>query len=226
MCKIITGFIDKRSYWYHFTLKIRAIWNPPHFWPFVWVIGQYTADWSKFVRLMSKSGVFMSYPGIIYYLWIESSHINAQDKQYYLKVSTTSIWVNIIFNISMLFNESWCGFIIKTSISLVQVPRVNNVFIHLILKCEVLPSCNPSLNCRAILPVLNSVNLTLPNFANLGDIQCGAIPTNKNLNIFQSPHYWSNHSLSRVCWVSHKFQNLIWLSDLFAGFNQICFTVK
>ena len=34
----------------------------------------------------------------------------------------------------MLFNASCCGFIIKTNISLVQVPRTNNAFIHLLWK--------------------------------------------------------------------------------------------
>ena len=41
-----------------------------------------------------------------------------------------------MFNISILFNTSWCGFIVQINISLAQVLIRNNAFIHLLLKCR------------------------------------------------------------------------------------------
>ena len=39
-----------------------------------------------------KSGDFLSNPDTKNYLWVDSSNNNAQDKQNYIKVSSTNIW--------------------------------------------------------------------------------------------------------------------------------------
>ena len=81
----------------------------------------------------------------------------------------------IRFNISMLFYTSWCDFIIKFHIVLVQVLTINNALITLLLKCrspsicECLSHC--LLICIATLPVLSSENRIFPNLVNLWIIQ-------------------------------------------------------
>ena len=72
---------------------------------------------------------------------------------------------NIVFNVSMFFNKSSGAFIIKIILSLIQVLRKNNAFIHLLIKtkgaviCSSVSKCVPS--CVAILPVINSGNQML-----------------------------------------------------------------
>ena len=51
-----------------------------------------------------------------------------------LTVSTSNIGGNIMFNILMLFYETWCDIISKISSSLVKAPRINDAFILLLLK--------------------------------------------------------------------------------------------
>ena len=46
------------------------------------------------------------------------------------------------FKIQLLYNETGCGFNIKTTTSLVQVPRMNDASIHLFLKCRSVPPVN------------------------------------------------------------------------------------
>ena len=80
-----------------------------------------------------NSGGFVTSPETNHYLQVGSSNCDAQDKRQYIKITTISIWANIIFNISMLFNTSWNGFIIKINISFVHVLIINNALIPLIL---------------------------------------------------------------------------------------------
>ena len=71
------------------------------------------------------------------------------DRQLYIKVFLKT---NNVFMISMLFNETWCGFIIKITTSLVQVPRIKRCFYScslVINKC-----CHLKSFISAILPAV------------------------------------------------------------------------
>ena len=83
--------------------------------------------------LMNKLCNFI--PDTILYLSVESSNFCVQNRQKYIKLSNIIIWQNNVFKISMLFNETWCGAIIKINTSLVKVPRIKGGFIHLLFKC-------------------------------------------------------------------------------------------
>ena len=118
-----------------------------------------------------KKGGFVSNPDTKHYLWIDSSNQYTQDKQEYLNVSFISIWTNIMSNTSMLFNKSWCDFIIKMIKGLVPVPMINYAFIHLLLNAEVTPSINTYLTvynlCFNTAYSQQWKKLILPNFTNL-----------------------------------------------------------
>ena len=117
---------------------------------------------------------FQSRPDTKHYLWVDSLNCDAEDKRQYKKVPTSSIWTNIMYNFSMLFHTSWCGFITKINIVLVQVQIIKNAIFHILLKCrnpaicEWVSHCLPI--CIATLPVLSSENKILPYFAKLWNI--------------------------------------------------------
>ena len=57
-----------------------------------------------------------------------------------IKVLNIIIWNKYWIQSIILFNETLCCFIIKINSSLEQVPRINNAFIHLLLKCSPPPT--------------------------------------------------------------------------------------
>ena len=83
-------------------------------------------------------------------LHVDSSNSNKQGKQICIKVSTFNIWKWIMFKILKLFNETWCGVIIKIFLILVQVPR-NRDFVY-----------SPSLEINKFCHLVSFILTTLP----------------------------------------------------------------
>ena len=90
----------------------------------------YTGDRINGKHSMDKS-LTSSNSDTIHNLWDESSNPCVQDRWKYIKVSS----LIIAFHISMLFNETCCGFIIKINACFVKFPKIKDSFIHLHFKC-------------------------------------------------------------------------------------------
>ena len=88
---------------------------------------------------MAKSIIFLTnldtWYGMVWfsqYFRVERLNFCQQDKQ--KKKIKHIFWKNNVILISMFFNKTGQGFIINISRGLVKVSRINNAFIHLLLK--------------------------------------------------------------------------------------------
>ena len=109
-------------------------------------------------HLMNKSWQFMFNYDSIYYLLVESPNSCVQDRRRWIKASIIFIWKNILFNILMLFIETWCDFNIKIKTSFVKVQRIKKGLMSFLFKC---------IHCLCCFSTLQQISIFLSSMSGI-----------------------------------------------------------